>query len=165
MKNRLVQFILAFICIRLAVGCATIIHGSSQSIHVSSVPDSAEVWIDGARVGVTPTKLKLKRKDDYLITVKKAGYKDATTTIESSTSGWLFGNIIFGGLIGCGIDLIDGAAYQLSPDHVDINMTQIAELDGKSIHIDRAQLDKVKQLRFLDEKGSPEVVVDITWTD
>jgi len=165
MKQRFVQFVLIVICIRLAVGCATIIHGSSQDINISSSPDEAEVWIDGARMGTTPTKVTLKRKNDYLVTVKKEGYKEATVKIEGSTSAWIIGNIVFGGIIGCTIDLITGGAYDLSPERVDISLTKLAELDGQTIHIDRATLDNIKQLRLLDENGNPEVVVDITWTD
>jgi len=85
--------------------------------------------------------------------------------IEGETSAWVIGNVIFGGIIGCGIDFITGGAYDLKPERVDINLTKLAELDGKTIHIDRAHLDNIKQLRFLDEKGNPEVVVDIAWVD
>jgi len=165
MKRRFAQFVVIAICIRLAVGCGSIIHGTSQDINISSSPDEAEVWIDGARMGTTPTKVNLKRKGDYLVTVKKEGYKEATVKIEGSTSAWIIGNIVFGGIIGCGVDFITGGAYDLKPERVDINMTKLAELDGKTIHIDRAELDKIKQLRFLDENGNPEVVVDIAWVD
>ena len=165
MKQRFAQLVLIPFCTRLAVGCATIIHGSSQDINISSSPDEAEVWIDGARMGTTPTKVTLKRKNDYLVTVKKEGYKEATMKIEGETSAWVIGNVIFGGIIGCGIDFITGGAYDLKPERVDINLTKLAELDGKTIHIDRAHLDNIKQLRFLDEKGNPEVVVDIAWVD
>ncbi len=165
MKQRFVQFVMIVICIRLAVGCASIIHGSSQDINISSSPDEAEVWIDGARMGMTPTKVNLKRKNDYLVTVKKEGYKEATVKIEGSTSAWIIGNVIFGGIIGCGIDFITGGAYDLKPERVDINMTKLAELDGKTIHIDRADLDKIKELRFCDKNGNPEVIVNITWVD
>lgn len=165
MKKRIGQFIVLFICVRLAIGCATIIHGSSQDISISSAPDEAEVWIDGARMGTTPTKVTLKRKNDYLVTVKKEGYKEATVKIEGATSAWIIGNIIFGGIIGCGIDFITGGAYDLKPERLDINMTKLAELDGQTIHIGLAQLDNLKQLRFVDDKGNPEVIVDITWTD
>ena len=165
MKSRLTQYALLLIAVRLAIGCATIIHGSSQDINISSAPDQAEVWIDGARMGMTPTKVTLKRKDDYLVTVKKEGYKEATIKIEGSTSAWIIGNVVFGGIIGCGIDLITGGAYDLKPERVDINMTKLAELDGKTIHIDRAHLDKIKQLYFLDDNGKTEIIVNIAWID
>ena len=165
MIRRLAPFIVIFICLRLAVGCATIIHGSTQDINISSAPDQAEVWIDGARMATTPTKVTLKRKDDYLVTIKKEGYKKATVKIEGTTSAWIIGNVIFGGIIGCGVDLITGGAYDLKPERVDINLTKLAALDGKTIHIDRDRLDKIKQLRFCDASGNPELVVNISWAD
>ena len=165
MKQHLAQFVVIAICIRLAVGCATIIHGSSQDIDISSAPDQAEVWIDGARMGTTPTKVSLKRNGTFLVTVKKEGYKEATVKIDGTTSAWIIGNVIFGGIIGCGIDFLTGGAYDLKPERVDMNLTKLAQLDGKTIHIDRAQLDNIKQLRFIGDDGKPEVIVDITWVD
>jgi hypothetical protein len=165
MKKRIAQFFVVVLFVRLSIGCATIIHGSSQDINISSAPDQADVWIDGARMGTTPTKVTLKRKNDYLVTVKKEGYKEATVKIEGATSAWIIGNVIFGGIIGCGIDFITGGAYDLKPERVDFNMTKLAELDGKTIHIDRAQLDQIKELRFIDDKGKAEVVIYINWVD
>lgn len=165
MSKRMVHLLLVVILVRLATGCASIIHGSRQDINISSSPDDAEVWIDGVRMGATPTKVTLKRKDNYLVTVKKEGYKDATVKIEGSTSAWIIGNVIFGGIIGCGIDFLSGAAYDLKPERIDVNLTGMSAFNGATIHIDRAELDRIKQMRFLDDNGSPEVVVDITWVD
>ena len=165
MKQRLIQLASIAICVRLAVGCATIIHGSTQEIQLSSAPDAAEIWIDGSRMGTTPTTVTLKRSGTFLVTMKKEGYKEATVKIEGSTSAWIIGNIIFGGIIGCGIDLISGGAYDLKPERVDINLTKMAELDGKTIHIDRADLDTIKELRFVDDTGHAEVIVNISWID
>jgi len=99
------------------------------------------------------------------LTVKKEGYKEATVKIDGTTSAWIIGNVIFGGIIGCGIDFLTGGAYDLKPERVDMNLTKLAQLDGKTIHIDRAQLDNIKQLRFIGDDGKPEVIVDITWVD
>jgi hypothetical protein len=165
MKQQLSKILLILICARLAIGCAAIIHGTTQDVNISSAPDQSEVWIDGSKMGTTPTKITLKRKDNYLVTIKKEGYKDATIKIEGTTSAWIIGNVIFGGIIGCGIDLITGGAYDLKPERVDINLTKLAQLDGKTIHLDRAQLDKIKQFRLLNESGNPEVVVNIAWAD
>lgn len=165
MKKRIVQFLLLALYVRLMIGCATIIHGSSQDIQFASSPDDAEVWIDGSKMGDTPTKVSLKRKNEYLVTVKKDGYKESTVKIERSTSAWLIGNIIFGGIPGCVIDLITGGAYDLSPERVDVSLTKIATLDGRTIEIGSEQLDGIKEIRFLDVNGTPEIVVHITWVD
>jgi hypothetical protein len=165
MKQVLSKILLLLLCARLSIGCASIIHGSTQDVNISSAPDEAEVWIDGARMGTTPTKVTLKRKDNYLVTIKKEGYKEATVKIEGATSAWIIGNIIFGGIIGCGIDLLTGGAYDLKPERVDINITKLAQLDGQTIHLDRAQLDNIKQFRLINDSGNPEVVVNIAWAD
>jgi hypothetical protein len=140
-------------------------HGSSQDIQVASSPDDAEVWVDGARLGKTPTRLTLKRGDSHIIKVQKEGFKEATLMIDKSVSAWIIGNIIFGGLIGCGVDFITGGAYDLKPERVDINLTKLAELNGRAVEIHTAQLDDIKELRFLNEEGKPVIVASITWVD
>jgi hypothetical protein len=165
MIQRATHIVLVFILVQLTIGCATIINGSSQEIAISSTPDGAEVWIDGARMGMTPTKVTLKRKNDYVVAVKKEGFREATLKIESEVSPWIAGNILLGGLIGLGIDFASGGAYHLNPGQLDFNMKDLADLDGKTIHIGRARLDEIRQLRFLDERGKPEMVVNIAWVD
>jgi hypothetical protein len=165
MSQRIAQFIFIALCVRLAVGCATIIHGSTQDISISSAPDQAEVWIDGSRMATTPTKVTLKRKDNYLVTIKKEGYKEATVKIEGTTSAWIIGNVIFGGIIGCGVDFITGGAYDLKPERLDINITKLALLDGKTIHIDQTRLEQIKQVRLCDAIGNAKLVVNISWAD
>jgi hypothetical protein len=42
-----------------------------------------------------------------------------TDSIERrSVSGWVWGNIVFGGLIGLAVDAIDGGLYNLTPNQV-----------------------------------------------
>ncbi len=165
MKPRFPQVLAILLCARLTIGCGTIIHGTTQDISVASSPDNAEVWIDGAKLGSTPTKLTLKRKDSHIITIKKEGFKEATATVDNETSAWIIGNIVFGGIIGCGIDLITGGAYDLKPERLDINLTKMAELDGKTIHVPQATLDNMKEIRFTDANGMPQVTVQLTWSD
>lgn len=38
----------------LAVGCATIVDGSSQPVTFNSEPNRAKIFINGAQMGVTP---------------------------------------------------------------------------------------------------------------
>ncbi|WP_085714913.1 hypothetical protein [Pseudomonas sp. B28(2017)] len=50
----------------------------------------------------------------YTITFKKEGYADASTTLDTSMSGWYWGNILIGGLIGMlVVDPMTGAMYKL----------------------------------------------------
>jgi len=165
MKRYITNAVLLFLVIRLSIGCATIIHGSTQDISVASAPDDAEVWVDGARIGKTPTRLTLKRGDSHIIKVQKEGFKEANVMVEKDVSAWIIGNVIFGGLIGCAIDFISGGAYDLKPDRVDFNLTKIAQLDGQPLDIHAANLDNIKEFRFLDDQGNPVVVATITWAD
>lgn len=161
MKQLLLKGLIVILCIHMSIGCAAIVHGTSQDIHISSSPDDAEVWVDGARVGRTPTIVNLSRKHDYLVKIVKDGYKESTVKIEGNTSAWILGNVIFGGLIGCGIDFISGGAYDLTPERLDVNLTQITALNGKSISIPDDTFEKVKEIRFIGENGKPEIILSI----
>ncbi len=163
MKRRLVQLAILVICMRMAVSCATIIHGSTQDIDVRSNPDEAEVWVDGARLGKTPTRLTLKRKTSYMIKIVKEGYKDTEIKIDNSSSAWLIGNIIFGGIIGCGVDLISGGAYDLKPESLDINLVKAMAYNGETINIPQDYLDKIKEINFTDANGKTVASVSLVW--
>jgi hypothetical protein len=38
--------------------------------------------------------------------------------LTRSVSGWVWGNIVFGGIIGLAVDAITGGLYKLSPEQV-----------------------------------------------
>lgn len=59
----------------LMTGCATVISGTSESVTIDSSPQKAEVYIDGAMVGVTPMTLKLEKNKKDSVMVKKEGFK------------------------------------------------------------------------------------------
>lgn len=165
MKRYFAKVLLLLLAVRLATGCATIIHGSAQDIDIASSPDDAEVWVDGARIGKTPTRLNLKRGDAHVISIKKEGFKESSVKIDKQVSSWIIGNIIFGGLIGCGIDFISGGAYDLKPERVDVNLTKLAQREGEPLEIHTAQLDAINEVRFLDDAGKPVIVAAISWVD
>jgi hypothetical protein len=48
---------------------------SAEALHVTSNPDRADIYVDGAFVGNAPATLKLK-PGKHTVTVKQAGYKD-----------------------------------------------------------------------------------------
>ena len=106
-------------------------HGSTQQIPVTSVPDSAEVWIDGVRVGTTPMAVKLKRNSSYLLTVGKEDIGERTYLIERKLSAWFLGSFLLTGPIGCGIDLWTGGAYGLTPERFEVDLEKNASSEGK----------------------------------
>lgn len=46
------------------------------------------------------------------------GYEPYEVSFTRSTSGWVWGNIVFGGVIGLAVDAISGGLYKLSPEQV-----------------------------------------------
>jgi hypothetical protein len=99
-------------------GCCSIIHGTRQDVGISSAPTGAIVKIDNVPSGNTPVVAKLTRKDNHFVRVELSGYQPFDMTLTRSVSGWVWGNIVFGGLIGLAVDAIDGAFYKLSPEQV-----------------------------------------------
>src|SRR5438876_2023737 len=83
----------------VVAGCATIMHGTSQQVGINSQPVGATVVVDSQTVGVTPVVAKLSRKRTHRVTVTIAGYEPFSMVTTRKTSGWVWGNIVFGGLI------------------------------------------------------------------
>ena len=102
----------------LLTGCATIMHGTTQSIGISSNPSRADVWIDNNFVGNTPLCVDLKRSCDHLIRIELDGYYAYEVHCTKKLSGWVFGNLVFGGLIGICVDAVSGGIYCLTPEQV-----------------------------------------------
>lgn len=101
-----------------SISCATIMHGTNQKIGVSSQPVGAKVFIDNKEMGKAPLFANLARKDEHIVRLELEGYEKASFTITSSTSGWVWGNIIFGGLIGLAVDAVTGGLYDLEPEQI-----------------------------------------------
>jgi hypothetical protein len=110
--------------------CSTIIHGSSQEVGVSSQPTGATVTVDGVSHGTTPVAARLRRKDLHKITVTMAGYQPFEIATTRGVSGWVWGNIVFGGLIGLAVDAISGGLYNVKPDQVSATLARTGASSG-----------------------------------
>lgn len=106
------------------MGCATILHGTHQTLHVNSSPSGASVYIRHNQVGVTPASLRLERNKDYTLVFKKSGYKPVRINLNKNFKALpsILGNIFWSGVIGIVVDIVDGAAYKLSPEQVNANL-------------------------------------------
>jgi PEGA domain len=93
-------------------------HGTRQDIGIASSPSGADVWIDNIQMGQTPVIEKLTRKDNHIVKIVLPGFQPFETTVTRSVSGWVWGNLAFGGLIGLGVDAISGGLYKLSPEQM-----------------------------------------------
>ena len=105
----------------LTTGCASIVSGTNQSISVETRSTTGEM-VAGANCKLenpkgtwyvtTPGSVTVHRAyDDLSIYCTKTGEQPGIASAKSSTKGMAFGNILFGGLIGAGVDTATGAAY------------------------------------------------------
>lgn len=106
--------------------CATIIHGSSQEVSINSQPTGAKVTVDGQPAGSTPVVAHLRRKDTHVVSIAMDGYQPFEIATTRSVSGWVWGNIVFGGLIGLAVDAITGGLYNVKPDQVQAQLSKTA---------------------------------------
>jgi hypothetical protein len=95
--------------------CASIMHGSSQDVGISSSPTGAKVTVDNLAGAQTPYIANLSRKGNHIVKISMDGYAPAEMVLTKSVSGWVWGNVAFGGLIGLAVDAITGGLYNLNP--------------------------------------------------
>jgi hypothetical protein len=110
----------------LVAACATIMQGSSQEVSIASTPTGARLFLDGVESGKTPFVASLKRKDKHVIRIELEGYQPFEMALGRGTSGWVWGNIVFGGLPGLAVDAITGGMYKLKPEEVQATLAQSA---------------------------------------
>lgn len=115
----------------LSAGCASIVHGGNQSISISSVPPGATASVaklEGEVVAVrtTPCTVSLDPKrgyfkgQSYTVKIELSGYKTAEIHLQPELSGWYFGNILLGGLIGMvAVDPVTGSMWNIEPAKIE----------------------------------------------
>jgi hypothetical protein len=96
---------------------------------------------DTVHSGVTPFTVSLDPKrgyfkgQSYTVRFELDGYRTDEVVIRSEMSGWYWGNLVFGGLIGMlVVDPLTGSMWNLSPDKLDrsLNPQQVAALKSGS---------------------------------
>ena len=103
----------------LLAACATLVGGGgTQRMNISSTPSAALVSVDGTQQGQTPTMVTLSRKQQHQVRVELQGYQPYEVTLEKKVNGWVWGNIVFGGIIGLIVDASTGAMWKLTPDQI-----------------------------------------------
>lgn len=123
MLGRTTTMCVAALAAVAACGCATIVQSPRQQVSVASTPSGATVSIDNIERGKTPLIAELKRKDSHVLRIELAGYQPYEATLNRRVSGWVWGNVVFGGLIGLAVDALTGSMYKLSPEQVSAALT------------------------------------------
>jgi PEGA domain len=93
-------------------GCATLFQGTHEEIMVASDPSGAQVTTNDGRSGTTPYSMRISRDEDLQIHISKAGYSPIDIADTSHVEwGYLISDVFFTGLIGLGVDGLDGAMF------------------------------------------------------
>lgn len=110
--------------VTLLTGCASIVGGTNQVISVETRDKEKQVAGatcqlnngKGVYYVTTPGTVMIHRAyEDMNVKCEKDEYQPGLAAVKSSTKGMAFGNILFGGLIGAGVDIASGAAYDYPP--------------------------------------------------
>ena len=116
----------------LASGCASIVTGSNQVLSVETrynmqpAPGaSCQLTNDkGTYFVSTPGTVTVKRSyGDLAVKCEKEKLDPGIASVKSSTKGMMYGNLLFGGIIGAAVDIETGAGYDY-PDFIHVLMGQ-----------------------------------------
>lgn len=139
-------------CAFALTGCASVTNGSRQMISLQAI--DAYGTVPGANCMLTNSKGTWYARTPAFVTVhrdygrllvrcEKAGYDSGLLTAKSYTKGTVFGNLLIGGVIGAGVDIGDGSAYNY-PQYITVTMTprnaaallpQAADTDSDSVTV------------------------------
>jgi len=90
-------------------GCAVMFHGSTQQVAVRSNVPGTELFVNEAYVGKDNGVTTFQKRNNYMITARKAGCTDVTVPAPKSFDAiTLLGLLLDAGIVS--ILLIDGAA-------------------------------------------------------
>ena len=130
----------------LGSGCASIVSGHNQSVSVETRSKEGQAVMSanckltnnkGTWFVTSPGSVTVSRSfEDLLINCEKENQLPGLASVKSSTKPMAFGNIIFGGVIGAGVDVATGAAYDY-PTMITVTMGQSAKVDAP--HADKAK--------------------------
>jgi hypothetical protein len=104
--------------------------GTNQNFVVESSPSQANVKLSTGQTCVTPCTLRMKRKSEFVVTVSKDGYQTQEAHIHGVVKGGgaagAAGNVLFGGIIGAGIDASNGSMMNLKPNPLTFTLAPVA---------------------------------------
>jgi hypothetical protein len=137
--------------------CSTVFNGSRQDVSITSTPSDADIYVDGEKVGAGHVELRLKRGKDHVVEVKKAGYNTAKISTDKTLTGWFWGNLLCGGVVGFAVDLITGSAFDVDPDKI------VVSLDKGTGAIEKKLDSEFGTIEVQNASGQSLAKVEINW--
>lgn len=112
---------LAAMAVSLA-GCAALTRGTEEDVSIQVSPQTAQVALSTGQQCIGPCVVKVSRKQSFTATASAPGYDPQSVAVGTRVSGGggtaLAGNLVFGGLIGAGVDIASGATLDHYPNPV-----------------------------------------------
>lgn len=148
-------------------GCASIIGDTQYPVAITSSPSNAHFEVRNQKgllvhSGETPSTVVLPSSggffdgETYSIKYSMEGREDTVVVLDSTVSGWYWGNILLGGVIGMLIvDPATGAMYKL-PETASGNLGQaIAKAGGSNQDlkiVNVSELSEVQRAELVEIK-------------
>jgi hypothetical protein len=121
----------ALVIIQSLAGCASIVSGTNQPVSVETRAENGMNVVGanckltnnkGTWFATTPASVTVNRSYEALqVRCDHKAHTPGELTVNSSTKGMAFGNILFGGPLGVGVDMATGAAYDY-PNLISVTM-------------------------------------------
>src|SRR5262249_48649979 len=107
----------------LLASCATLVQGSTQMGQVSSTPSGARVLVlPENAILITPGKIDLARNQVHTLVFMLPCYQPATGYLDRVDSKTVLLDAFAGAIPGLVVDFSTGAAYELTPDPLHVNL-------------------------------------------
>lgn len=140
----------------LFTGCASIVSGQNQSVSVVSKSAADKADVSGAKCSLTndkgtwyvttPGSVMVRRSfNDLAVNCLLDGFDPGVSMVKSATKGMAFGNILFGGVIGAGVDMSTGAAYDY-PEVISVELGRLGSAAKPAAPAAETQATQVKSV-------------------
>lgn len=141
----------------LMASCSTIFNGDKSQVKVNSTPSDAKVFVNGNEMGRTPAVLNLKRGERHVIEIKMDGYQTYKLETSKTITGWFWGNLVCGGILGFVIDLATGNAYDVDPGFIQVTLEKSTGM------LEQFHMEDFGGIKLYDKSGKELAQVDIVW--
>lgn len=125
------------ITLLLTTSCASIVAGSNSDVQVISNPPGLEFRTDTGLHGVTPQLVSLPNGRTVNFMWEVNGTPGSTTS-KPHISGWIAGNILFGGILGIIVDVVNPQA-RVHKDELFIGPVTAAMIEQQRLEAERRE--------------------------
>lgn len=129
------KIFVVFVCFSsvMITGCASLFNASPSLLNIMTNPQNAKVTITGLQnmerlTKQTPCTVYLNKGSDYTVKIELAEYQSEEIPIRRSISGWFWGNLLLGGIIGMVIDYGTANMWAHEPIGLNIDLSKISSL-------------------------------------